>query len=73
MLYRARPTNEGAVVERTNAAPADAFDGDLLWSALETFDLDYRAHDVNAAAQRLAGKGAWRVARNVDWETWSDA
>lgn len=72
MLYRARPTNEGAVVESANATPSDAFSNDLLWSTLETFSLAYRADEVNASARRLAGDDARRVVRNVDWETWSD-
>ena len=73
MLYRARPTNEGYVIERANAAPLSAHDDDILWSPLSTFDLDARAREVNAAARKAAGPGARLVALSGAWQTWSDA
>ena len=72
MLYRARPTNEGHVIESANATAHDAHDESVMWSPLSTLGLDAMHRDVNAAARKAAGPGARLVARGGAWETWSD-
>lgn len=72
MLYRARPTNEGHVIESANAPVRDAHDESVMWSPLSTLSLDALHRDVNAAARDAAGPDARLVARGGAWETWSD-
>ena len=73
MLYRARPTNEGHVIESANAVPLSARDERVVWSLLLTLGLDVLHRDVNAAARDAAGPGARLVALSGAWQTWSDA
>ena len=72
MLYRARPTNEGHVIESADAPAHDALVVGVMWSPLSTISLDALHRDVNAAARDAAGPGARLVARGGAWETWSD-
>ena len=73
MLYRARLTNEGYVIESANATARRAHDDGAMWSPLSTLGLDALHRDVNAAARDAAGPGARLVALSGAWQTWSDA